>query len=65
MEFIYLAYVTWMNFKSPEHDKLSGLYMVNKTFYHHDRIISPRRFLGHCALVEDESCSFIVTDIPH
>ena len=53
------------DFKSPEHDKLSGLYMVNKTFYHRDRIISPRRFLGRCALVEDKSSSFFVTDIPH
>ena len=25
MEFIFLAYVTWMNFKSPERDELSGL----------------------------------------
>ena len=65
MEFIYLAYVTLINFKSPERDKLSGLYMVNKTFYHRDRIISPRRFLGRCAPVEDKSSSFFVTDIPH
>ena len=28
MEFIYLAYVTWINFKAPERDKLSGLYVV-------------------------------------
>ena len=27
-EIIYLAYVIWMNFKAPERDKLSGLYIV-------------------------------------
>lgn len=31
MGFIYLAYVTWMNLMTPERDKLSGLYMMNKT----------------------------------
>ena len=28
-----LAYVTWMAFKTPEKDKVSGLYMVKNSFY--------------------------------
>ena len=46
-----VAYVTWMAFKTPEKDKVSGLYMVKNSFYQTDRIISPRRFINRCTLV--------------
>ena len=46
-----LAYVTWMASKTPEKDKVSGLYMVKNSFYQTDRIISPRRFINRCTLV--------------
>lgn len=45
-----LAYVTWLKFKSQTPDS-SKLYTVTREEYRHDRIISPRRFLGKCVLV--------------
>ena len=33
-----LAYVTWMNFTSPEKSSVNDLYMVKNTYYEKDRI---------------------------
>ena len=52
-EFIF-SYVEWMSFRSPELDKLSGLYMVNNKFYEQDRIT---RFAGRCVLAPAEKGS--------
>ena len=45
-----LAYVTWMNFTSPEKSSVNDLFMVKNTYYEKDRIISPRHFINRCAL---------------
>ena len=59
------SYVKWMCFKSPEIDKLSRLYMVSNKFYEQDRIISPRRFEGRCALAQaGKGSSFNVLELP-
>ena len=60
------AYVTWMTFKTPEKDPQSGLYMVNKSFYQRDIIISPRRFMNRCILIpSDKGTTYTVAELPH
>ena len=59
-----LSYVKWVSFKSPELDKLSGLYMVSNKFYEQDKIISPRRFAGRCVLAQaGKGISFYVVEL--
>ena len=54
-----------MSFKSPELDKLSGLYMVSNKFYEQDKIISPRRFAGRSVLAQaGKGTSFYVVELP-
>ena len=60
------AYVTCMTFKTPEKDPHSGLYMVNKSFYQRDKIISPRRFMNRCILIpSDKGTTYTVAELPH
>ena len=60
------CYVSWMTFKSPEKDVVSGLYMVNNTFYGQDKIISPRRIVNRCILAPlgGNSSGYYVTELP-
>ena len=60
------AYVTWMNFKTPEKDPHSGLYMGNKSFYQRNRIISPQHFMNRCILIpSDKGTTYTVAELPH
>lgn len=61
-----LAYVTWMTFHSPEKDKISGLFVVNNSYYERDRIVSPRRFIKRCTLVPvgKKSSSYNIAELP-
>ena len=45
------AYVFWFKFCTPSKESISQLYMVKKTFYSGDHIVSPRRFLSRCVLL--------------
>ena len=60
------CYVSWMTFKSPEKDAVSGFYMVNNTFYEQDKIISPRRIVNRCILAPllGKRSGYYVTELP-
>ena len=56
------AYVFWFKFCTPSKESMSQLYMVKKTFYSGDRIVSPHRFLSRCVLLapcKSESYYFV------